>query len=224
MQAIMETIFETIYLAFALFSGSFLLVKSKGRLDYILLGIAILILGFGDAFHLIPRMIGLNTTGLENYKVELGLGKLITSITMTFFYVIMYIFLIVRYKKNPPLWLHIVYGCLFLIRIVLVALPYNNWFDESPYEWNIIRNIPFVLMGIIFIYLSYRYQKEDRYFRWTYLLVIFSFVFYLITALGASFISILGMMMLPKTICYMILFVFALLDITKGEKQNETRD
>ena len=215
MQAIMETIFETFYLAFALYSGVYLLIKGRGRLDYTLIGIAILVLGGGDAFHLVPRMVGLNTTGLENYKVELGLGKLVTSITMTFFYVIMYIFLIVRYKKNPPLWLHILYGCLFLTRIVLVALPYNNWFDESPYEWNIIRNIPFVLMGVIFIIMSYKYQKEDKCFKWTWLLVIFSFVFYLITALGASFVPMLGLMMLPKTICYMVLFIFALRSIKR---------
>ncbi len=224
MQAIMETIFESIYLVFALTSGIFLLVKSRGRLDYIVLGTSIIVLGAGDAFHLVPRMVGLNTTGLENYKPELGIGKLVTSITMTFFYVLMYIFLIVRYKKNPPLWLHIVYGALFLIRIVLVAMPQNNWLDESPYIWNIIRNIPFILMGVIFIILSYRYQKEDKYFKWTYLLVIFSFIFYLITAFGASFVSILGMMMLPKTICYMVIFVFALLTLKQEGEKNENRD
>lgn len=210
MQAIMETIFECLYLAFALFSGVYILVKSKGKLDYILLAISILLLGFGDAFHLIPRMIALNGTGLENYKEALGLGKLITSITMTFFYALMYLFLIVRYKKNPPLYLHIVYGLLFLIRIILVSLPYNNWLDESPYVWNVVRNIPFVLMGIIFIYISFRYCKDDKHFKWMYLLVILSFIFYLITALGASFVSILGLMMLPKTICYMVIFVMGI--------------
>ena len=215
MQGIMEAIFETMYLVFALFSGIYLLVKAKGRLDYVLLGIAILVLGGGDAFHLIPRTIGLNTTGLENYKVALGLGKLVTSITMTFFYVIMYLFLLVRYKENPPLWLHIAYGFLFLVRIVLVSLPYNNWFDESPYVWNIVRNIPFVLMGAIFIVISYLYQKEDRHFKWTWLIVVFSFVFYLITALGASFVPMLGLMMLPKTVCYMVIFVLALLSVNK---------
>ena len=215
MQAIMETIFETIYLLFALFSGVYLLIKAKGRLAYILLGIAILVLGCGDAFHLVPRMVGLNTTGLENFKMELGLGKLMTSITMTFFYVIMYIFLIIRYKKNLPLWLHIAYNFLFLTRIILVSLPYNNWFDESPYIWNIIRNIPFVIMGIIFITMSFAYCKDDKYFKWMWLIVIFSFVFYLITALGASFVPILGLMMLPKTICYMLIFVFSLLSVNK---------
>lgn len=215
MQGIMEAIFESIYLLFALVTGTYLLIKSKGRLEYVLLGLAILLLGGGDAFHLLPRMIALNSTGLDSYKEALGIGKLVTSITMTFFYVLMYIFLIVRYKKNPPLWLHIVYGFLLVIRIVLVALPYNNWLEESPYIWNVVRNIPFVLMGIIFILMSYSYCKEDKYFKWMWLLVIFSFIFYLITALGASFVSILGLMMLPKTICYMVIFVFALLAIRK---------
>ena len=211
MQAIMETIFEVIYLGFALFSGIYILLKKKGNTAYILLALAILLLGIGDAFHLVPRMIALNTTGLDNYKVELGLGKLVTSITMTFFYVIMYIFLIVRYKKNPPMWLHILYGLLIVVRIVLVALPQNNWYGDSPYEWNIYRNIPFVIMGIIFIVMSFIYCKGDKYFKWMWLLVILSFVFYLITALGATYVPMLGLMMLPKTICYMVIFIFALL-------------
>ncbi len=43
------------------------------------------VLGAGDSFHLIPRAIALCTTGLENYTVPLGIGKFITSITMTIF-------------------------------------------------------------------------------------------------------------------------------------------
>lgn len=210
MQATMETIFETGYLLFALFAGIFLIVKSKRKTEYVLLALAILLLGIGDAFHLIPRMIALNTDGLENHTAALGIGKLITSVTMSFFYLVMYIFLIVREKKNPPLWLHILYGLLLVIRTLLVAMPQNNWQGESPYLWNVVRNIPFVIMGAIFITMSFFYCKEDKYFRWMWLLVILSFVFYLITALGATFLPILGLMMLPKTICYMVIFVFAL--------------
>ena len=210
MQAIMETVFETGYLLFALFTGAFLIVKGKGKTEFLLLTIAVLLLGFGDAFHLIPRMVALNTDGLEHHAAALGTGKLITSVTMTFFYLVMYIFLIVREKKTPPMWLHIVYGVLLVVRIVLVALPQNNWLEESPYIWNVIRNIPFVAMGVIFVIMAFSYCKNDRYFKWMWLLVILSFVFYLITALGASFVPILGLMMLPKTICYMVIFVFAL--------------
>ena len=41
--------------------------------------------GAGDSFHLIPRALALCTTGLENFTVPLGLGKWITSVTMTVF-------------------------------------------------------------------------------------------------------------------------------------------
>lgn len=43
-------------------------------------GIMAIILGAGDAFHLIPRAYALLTTGLEANAVALGIGKLITSI------------------------------------------------------------------------------------------------------------------------------------------------
>ena len=48
------------------------------------------VLGAGDSFHLVPRALALCTTGLENYTVPLGLGKWITSVTMTVFYVLLY--------------------------------------------------------------------------------------------------------------------------------------
>ena len=219
MQAIMETIFETGYLLFALFAGVFLIIKSKGERQYVLLALAILLLGVGDAFHLVPRMIALNTNGLDQHKAALGVGKLITSVTMSFFYVVMYVFLILREKKYPPMWLHILYGVLLVVRIVLVAMPQNNWLDESPYLWNVIRNIPFVIMGGIFIALSFSYCKKDEHFKWMWLLVVLSFVFYLMTALGASFVPILGLMMLPKTVCYMIIFVFGLRACESGGDQ-----
>ena len=46
-------------------------------------GIMAVLLGSGDAFHLVPRAVALCTTGLENFTVQMGLGKWITSITMT---------------------------------------------------------------------------------------------------------------------------------------------
>lgn len=220
MQAIMETIFESGYLLFALICGLYLIIKNDGKKYNILFGSAILLLGFGDGFHLVPRMYALNTIGLENNQYWLGIGKLITSITMTIFYLIMYITLCIKYNNKPAMWLNIVFGLLFITRIVLVAMPQNNWTGTSPYSWIIIRNVPFVLMGAIFIYLSYIYCKNDKYLKWMWLLVILSFVFYLITSFGASFVSILGLMMLPKTICYIIIFILVLKE-KKKEKEVE---
>ena len=48
------------------------------------MGTAALVLGCGDAFHLVPRV--LNYFIDSDFTIALGIGKLITSITMTVFY------------------------------------------------------------------------------------------------------------------------------------------
>lgn len=56
------------------------------------------ILGCGDAFHLVPRAVALCTTGLADYTAALGIGKLVTSVTMTLFYVLLYYVWRCRYQ------------------------------------------------------------------------------------------------------------------------------
>ena len=57
--------------------------KGKGNRQFTMFGIMAVLLGSGDAFHLVPRAVALCTTGLENFTVQMGLEKWITSITMT---------------------------------------------------------------------------------------------------------------------------------------------
>ena len=64
--------------------------SSKAGTQFRLFGLMAVVLGAGDSFHLVPRALALCTTGLENYAVPLGLGKWITSVTMTVFYVLLY--------------------------------------------------------------------------------------------------------------------------------------
>ena len=90
MQAIGETLFDIIYLILVISLGINMIIKSEGDRQYRLFGIMAVVLGCGDAFHLVPRVIALCTTGLENYTAVLGIGKFVTSITMTIFYVILY--------------------------------------------------------------------------------------------------------------------------------------
>ena len=221
MQGIMEAIFETGYLLFAFFAGIFILIKGHKKLDFLLFGISTLLLSFGDSFHLIPRMIALNTTGVENYVVSLGIGKLITSITMTLFYVIMYYAFKIRYKKELNLKIDLPFLFLALIRIIFCIFPQNGWTSSNPsYLMAIMRNVPFVLMGIRFIYLSFIWCKDDKYLKPTWLIVTLSFVFYLLTVLIAPYISIMGLMMLPKTICYIILISLELKTVIV---ENKTR-
>ena len=55
--------------------------KGKGNRQFIMFGIMAVLLGRGDAFHLVPRAVARCTTGLENFTVQLVLGMWITSFT-----------------------------------------------------------------------------------------------------------------------------------------------
>ncbi len=201
----METLFDVIYLITVITLGVLMIQGSKGESQFRLFGWMAVVLGVGDSFHLVPRALALCTTGLENYTVPLGLGKWITSVTMTVFYVLLYHVWRQRYAVTGQKGLSaVVYG-LAGLRIILCMMPQNQWLSaESPLSWGIYRNIPFALLGLLVIVLFYRSAKEhkDRAFRWMWLTIILSFGFYIPVVLWADAIPLIGMLMIPKTCAY----------------------
>ncbi|MGL6104531.1 hypothetical protein [Romboutsia sp.] len=205
MQAIMEPIFHVVYLTTVITLGIQMVRKSKNNQYFKLFGIMSIVLGFGDAFHLIPRINALLTTGLENHAAALGFGKLITSITMTIFYLILYKIWKVRFDVKNSRKLDIAMYLLAAIRIVLCLFPQNDWFvNNPPISWGIYRNIPFAIMGIIMIYLLYSYgvKYNDKDYKKLAIAVILSFGFYAPVVLWASENFLVGMLMIPKTLAY----------------------
>ena len=205
MQAIVETLFDTVYLFSVITIGILMIRKSKGNRQFTMFGIMSVILGSGDAFHLVPRAFALCTTGLENFTVQLGLGKWITSFTMTIFYVILYYIWRERYQiKGHNATTAAIY-VLAGLRIVLCMMPQNEWLSaETPLSWGIYRNIPFALMGLLIIVLFYKSAKErnDQSFRWMWMTIVLSFVFYIPVVLWADVVPTIGMLMIPKTCAY----------------------
>ena len=205
MQAIVETLFDAVYLISVITIGILMIRGSKGDQQFQLFGWMAVVLGVGDSFHLIPRALALCTTGLENYTVPLGLGKWITSVTMTIFYVLLYYVWRQRYQvKGQGGLTAAVYG-LAGIRIALCMMPQNQWLSaEAPLSWGIYRNIPFALLGLLVIVLFYRSAKkcQDRAFRWMWLTIVLSFGFYIPVVLWADAIPMIGMLMIPKTCAY----------------------
>ncbi len=51
-----ESTFDILYLLFAIISGCIILKRAKGKIEKYM-GIAALVLGCGDAFHLVPRVL-----------------------------------------------------------------------------------------------------------------------------------------------------------------------
>ena len=205
MQAIAETLFDAVYLSSVITIGILIIRGSKGVCQFRLFGWMAVVLGAGDSFHLAPRAFALCTTGLENYIVPLGLGKWITSVTMTIFYVLLYHVWRQRYRINGRGSLTAcVYG-LAGIRIALCMMPQNQWLSaEAPLSWGIGRNIPFALLGLLMIILFYHSAREhgDRAFRWMWLTIALSFGFYIPVVLWADSVPMVGMLMIPKTCAY----------------------
>ena len=219
MQAIAETLFDAVYLISVITIGILMIRGSKGDRQFKLFGWMAVVLGAGDSFHLIPRALALCTTGLGNYTVSLGLGKWITSVTMTVFYVLLYYVWRQRYRiKGQSAVTAAVYG-LAGMRIALCMMPQNQWLSaEAPLCWGIYRNIPFALLGLLVIVLFYRSAKEcgDQAFRWMWLTIVLSFGFYIPVVLWADTIPMIGMLMIPKTCAYVwtvLIGYFAMKDL-----------
>lgn len=205
MQAIVETLFDAIYLILVISIGITMIVKSNGNKEYKLFGIMAVVLGAGDSFHLIPRAVALCTTGLENFTVALGTGKFITSITMTIFYIILYYVWRIRYNIKGQNQITAVIYILSALRIVLCLFPQNAWLSaKAPLSWGIYRNIPFALLGLLIILLFYKSAKEhkDTEFKYMWLTIVLSFGFYIPVVLWADRIPMIGMLMIPKTCAY----------------------
>ena len=205
MQAIGETLFDVVYLTSVIIIGILMIRNCKGNRQFRLYGWMAVILGVGDSFHLVPRALALCTTGLENYTAALGFGKMVTSITMTAFYVLLYYVWKQRYKVQGQKALDALVYALAGIRIALCLMPQNEWMSaQAPLSWGIYRNISFTLLGILIIILFYSSAKKhhDRAFRWVWLTIVLSFGFYIPVVLWADTIPIVGALMIPKTCAY----------------------
>ena len=205
MQAIVETLFDAVYLASVITLGILMIKGSKKNAQFRLFGWMAVVLGAGDSFHLVPRALALCTTGLENYTVPLGLGKWITSVTMTVFYVLLYYVWRQRYQIRGKAGITAAVYALAAARVALCMMPQNQWLSAaSPLSWGIYRNIPFALMGLLIIVLFYQSARQhgDSAFRWMWLTIVLSFGFYIPVVLWADTIPMIGMLMIPKTCAY----------------------
>ncbi len=211
-----ESAFDVLYLFFAVACGVVILRRARGRTDR-LMGFAALILGCGDAFHLVPRV--LNYFVAADFTAALGVGKLVTSVTMTVFYVLLYYVWLGRYARREDRRMTACVLGLALVRVVLCLFPQNGWLENaSDMTWGVVRNVPFVLLGALVCLLYFRDRGRDRAFRFLWLYVLLSFLFYIPVAVGAGAVPMLGMLMLPKTVCYVLMLLAFLRAVPAGAR------
>lgn len=214
-----ENVFCIGYLIFAFSAGLYFCFKTAqtGDIYYRICAYMTLLLGSGDAFHLIPRIV-FNFAGPARFGQQqkrrdflIGFGNLISSLTMTIFYLFFYAGMSVKHsgfdeavKLIDRFNVYLLLVALAMTRIVLCLLPQNRWFTRDiGIKWSVYRNIPFVIMGIITTVCLILWYSE-----WLMAtLVVVSFICYMIVVLGAKKNPMLGMLMIPKTICYILMII-----------------
>lgn len=201
-----ESFFDIGYLILVIAFGVRLLLEKNKEAK--LFGIMAILLGAGDSFHLLPRVIShLSPGGFEANLAALSWGKFVTSITMTIFYVLYYYFYRSQSKDLDNKKKILVYG-LAIIRIILVLMPANNWGGANEsYIWGIYRNIPFAILGLVLIIWSYK-EKEKPGLKHMWWLILLSFAFYIPVVLFADKYPGLGALMMPKTLAYLFIVIF----------------
>lgn len=206
-----EAVFDTLYLIAAITIGLVLLFTGHNDQVRMLSGIMALVLGCGDAFHLLPRIQVIRTHKEEKLRPLLGRGKQITSITMTLFYILLWhLGILVFSPANIAGWTYTLY-ILAIVRILLCFLPQNRWLDRfPPVEFAILRNLPFFLMGLMTAVLYFTNQHMSPGLGFMWLAVIISFGCYLPVILWSNRNPKLGMLMLPKTCAYLWMLILCL--------------
>lgn len=207
MGKIMEAVFCIAYLLVAGAFGVIMLRTGKENKQRFRFGILTLVLVGGDAFHLVPRIYGAFTGTTEELYAALGLGTLVTSITMTVFYVLLWEFWRRQTDKKRGLFSIVVYA-VAVCRITLCLFPQNDWLSaNAPLSWGIYRNIPFVILGGLVAYRLFMERNTEKHFKYAWLAVTLSFLFYLPVVLFSTAVPVIGMLMIPKTVCYVWLVV-----------------
>lgn len=161
MTQLVEPTFEIVYLAVGLFLSTYIFIKAKKKIYYLLLGCVGLTLVICDAMDIIPRMIGGNCFQLQDLYRLMGIGGRAITITMTIFFAAIYFFYRILKKKevNPLIdWL---VAFLVVARITMAVVPLSNFQINESYTAGLYRNIPFICLGFIVVYYSYLWNKAD---------------------------------------------------------------
>lgn len=201
-----ESVFSICYLLFDLAAGIIFLYHGEERL-FLLYGAMTLLLGCGDAFHLVPRVVK-NIKG-ESPRVVwwMDFGLAVTSVTMTVFYILLFYIWKIQNSNPAAVFTGVIWSAA-LARIAICLLPQNDWFKGGNKKLSLCRNIIFAMIGaaeiILFLISGGSYGITMA------VCIFFSFLFYIPVTLFAKENPKIGMLMIPKTIMYVIMISLGL--------------
>lgn len=179
---------------------------------------AFALLALGDTGHVGFRVVAYALGDLAASPIVFGVplslvgfGALATAVTVTFFYVLVLVAWRERFGK-PYSWLGVLLFAAAAVRLLLMVLPQNEWGRVVPLQpWSTIRNLPLIVQGLGVAYLILRDAREqrDRLFTGIGISILASYAFYMPVIFFVQRVPVLGMLMIPKTLAYLVIAVLA---------------
>lgn len=179
---------------------------------------AFALLALGDTGHVGFRVVAYALGDLEAKPTVLGMpfslvgmGALATAITVTLFYVLLLVAWRVRFRKDYG-WFGYLLLAAAAARLVLMTFPANEWGRAVPPQpWSIYRNLPLVLqgLGVAYLILQDARATRDRTFLWISVMILISYACYTPVILFVQQAPAIGMLMIPKTMAYVVIALLA---------------
>lgn len=187
---------------------------------------AFALLALGDSGHVGFRVLAYALGGLETslslggLEIGLvGLGALSTAITVTFFYVLV-LFIWQERFEQPLGWFGGPLIASAVVRLVVMALPGNQWNSVVPPQpMSLVRNLFLTISGLGVAYLILRDAAKagDRAFTWIGVSILVSYAFYIPVILFVQVAPLVGMLMIPKTLAYVAIALIAYQHLFGGQ-------
>jgi len=218
-----EVVFDVLYLVviWGVVNAMFRrrsVVRSGDRLVAELAMVAFLLLALGDSAHVGFRVLAYAAGGgasslswLGGQWALLGLGTLTTAVTVTLFYVLMLAIWRARFGKQYGPFEHLLFLAA-LVRLILLAVPENQWYSAvPPWPWALIRNLPLLVqgLGVACLFMRDARAGRDRTFWWIGIMILVSFACYMAVVLFIKQVPLIGMLMIPKTVAYVVACLLA---------------
>jgi hypothetical protein len=227
--AYVEVVFDILYLLSVLViyfiaGRSLNLFQKLDRQPLSMVSLMACVLFIGDFFHLYPRIVMNIRYNKPAPEKRLIRGTIISSFTMSVFYLIMWFTLpplrtpvlaVSTSSTTVTIILNVIFALLFALRIFFCVYPMSQWHDKEQsknVKWGIRRNVPFFLMGIMVIIKNLLATNDSVYqYKGLWIAVSLSFIFYIPVVLWAKKKPALASLMLPKSLAYIAMLIIMLI-------------
>lgn len=216
MRTWMEVVFNIVYLILVwglvvtMYKRQNVLRPENGQVGRLFMW-AFGLLALGDTGHVGLRVVAYALGGVEKNALLVGIGSCMTSVTVTVFYVIMLFVWKARYHK-PFGWFGRFLLVMAAVRLLILLHPANNWSAVNPpLDWVLYRNLPLLVqgLGVVILIWNDSTANYDALMKNVAILILISYTCYTPVILFYHLNPLIGLLMIPKTVVYLVIAVLA---------------